>query len=75
MPYKANLTKRHHIKKHTYRQSNYSDYNNALKVKIGTRVETLELCLSTQEHERYKTHAKWCHVTLLSWLRMGLMNG
>ena len=31
MPYKASLTKRHHIKKHTYRQSNYSDYNNALK--------------------------------------------
>ena len=31
MPYKANLTKRHHFKKHTYRQSNYSDYNNALK--------------------------------------------
>ena len=31
MPYKNNLTKRHHIKKHTYRQSNYSDYNNALK--------------------------------------------
>ena len=31
MPYKVNLTKRHHIKKHTYRQSNYSDYNNALK--------------------------------------------
>lgn len=31
MPYKANLTKRHHIKKHTYRQRNYSDYNNALK--------------------------------------------
>ena len=31
MPYKANLTKQHHIKKHTYRQSDYSDYNKALK--------------------------------------------
>jgi hypothetical protein len=31
MPYKANLTKQHHIKKHTYRQSHYSDYNKALK--------------------------------------------
>ncbi|MGR5230597.1 IS5 family transposase [Photobacterium damselae] len=31
MPYKANLTKRHHFKKHIYRQTNYSDYNNALK--------------------------------------------
>ena len=31
MPYKANLTKAHHIKTHTYRQSNYSDYNKALK--------------------------------------------
>ena len=31
MPYKANLTKQHHIKKHIYQQSNYSDYNKALK--------------------------------------------
>ena len=31
MPYKYNLTKQHHFKKHTYRQSNYSDYNKALK--------------------------------------------
>lgn len=31
MPYKYNASKRHHIKKHTYRLTNYSDYNNALK--------------------------------------------
>jgi len=31
MPYKYNLTKQHHFKKHTYRQSNYSDYNKSLK--------------------------------------------
>ena len=42
------------------------------KVKTGTRVETLELCLPIQEYERYKTHVRLCHVTLLSWLRMGL---
>lgn len=31
MSYKHNQTKRHYIKKHTYRQSNYSDYNKALR--------------------------------------------
>lgn len=30
MPYKYSQTKQHHFKKHTYRQSNYSDYNKAL---------------------------------------------
>ena len=31
MPYKYNASKHHHIKKHTYRLTHYSDYNKALK--------------------------------------------
>ena len=46
MPYKYNQTQQHHIKKHTYRQSNYSDYNNALKnrgrIDIWISEETLK---------------------------------
>ncbi|WP_273992314.1 transposase [Vibrio parahaemolyticus] len=31
MPYKHNDPKRHHFKKHTYRLTNYSEYNQVLK--------------------------------------------
>ena len=31
MPYKYNLSKRQHFKKHAYRQRNYSDYNQSLR--------------------------------------------
>ena len=31
MPYKHNESKRHHFKKHTYRQANYAEYNQSLR--------------------------------------------
>ncbi len=31
MPYKHNESKRHHFKKHTYRQTNYAEYNQSLR--------------------------------------------
>ncbi len=31
MPFKHNQSKRHHFKKHTYRQSNYAEYNQSLR--------------------------------------------
>ena len=31
MPHKLNLSKRHHFKKHTYRQSDYGEYNQSLR--------------------------------------------
>ena len=31
MPYKYNESRRHHFKKHTYRQTNYAEYNQSLR--------------------------------------------
>ncbi|WP_429752618.1 hypothetical protein [Vibrio minamisatsumaniensis] len=31
MPYKDNESRRHHFKKHTYRQTNYAEYNQSLR--------------------------------------------
>ena len=55
MPYKANLTKHHHIKKHIYRQSNYSDYNKAVKNRGRIDIGISDDILACWQDD-YRTH-------------------
>ena len=51
MPYKHNDSKRHHFKKHTYRLTNHSDYNKALKNRGRIDVWLSDDILNTWQNE------------------------
>ena len=53
MPYKYNQPRRHHFKKHTYRQTNYADYNQSLRER-----GRIDIWLSDDIIESWKTEQR-----------------